>query len=217
MLDDLDQLLREGGIRHVHGVGKAWMMRRKNRQPPFEEQTWKFARETKQATKETAHQITKESLTGVVYAACYNGGVISISGSTVTNLTTSSQCPYPSGVSVNSVTGVVYAACSGGAIYSGFPGSHFFILLYLFHYFTSLCSFFLSVIVKISKAISLKLVELFLTLNFSIFTIYLFLSIYLFIFISIFPNQRRVKHHINSFQEQLCNRKWKRIVLFCTY
>ena len=47
-----------------------------------------------------------------------SGGVISVSGTTVTTVASSSQCPYPEGVSYDAVHGVVYAACDDGGVIS---------------------------------------------------------------------------------------------------
>lgn len=49
--------------------------------------------------------------TGIVYAACESGGIVSINGRTVTTLATLTQCPKPQKVFVNKATGTVYAAC----------------------------------------------------------------------------------------------------------
>ena len=62
--------------------------------------------------------VAVNSATGVVYAACGTGNVISYDGTTVRTMTNSSQCPYPSGVAVNTATGVVYAACGTGNVIS---------------------------------------------------------------------------------------------------
>ena len=43
------------------------------------------------------------------------GGVISVSGTTVTTVASSSQCPVPRRVAYDSVHGVVYAACTTAA------------------------------------------------------------------------------------------------------
>jgi len=56
--------------------------------------------------------------TGVVYAACAGGGVISISSSTVTTLANSTHCPNPASVYSDPSTGVVYAACYDGRVIS---------------------------------------------------------------------------------------------------
>jgi len=59
--------------------------------------------------------VSVNSKTGVIYGACY-GFVLSIIGSGITRLTTSSQCSNPNAVFANSGTGILYAACSTGVI-----------------------------------------------------------------------------------------------------
>lgn len=56
--------------------------------------------------------------TGVVFAACYTGGVIAIRGNATTVMATPDQCRLASDVFVDRATQIVYAACSMPAVVS---------------------------------------------------------------------------------------------------
>jgi riboflavin synthase alpha subunit len=72
--------------------------------------------------------LTKDTTSGVVYAACADpnelgstGNIVAINGNTVTTIANYTSCANPHGIARNTMTGVVYAACenygpSGGII-----------------------------------------------------------------------------------------------------
>jgi hypothetical protein len=62
--------------------------------------------------------VYKDTRSGVVYAACYNSGVIAINDTAVTIIATSSQCSNAQSVYKDTSSGVVYAACNFDGVVS---------------------------------------------------------------------------------------------------
>jgi len=59
-----------------------------------------------------------DASSGIVVAACFDGGIIQITGTSITTIANSNQCPSPTSVYRDTSTGIVYAACNDDGVIS---------------------------------------------------------------------------------------------------